>query len=74
MATLAKVEAASVTRPPAKARPNGLMAAATAARMSAATAAMVKTTPARGWNAPHTSRTIADPARISSGTARPREV
>src|SRR5260221_14384464 len=70
MATWVNTAAWSAIRPPAKVRPSGPTTAAIPATTSAPTAAMVKVTLVRPWKAPQTSRSMADPARISSGNAR----
>src|SRR5260221_9385134 len=69
MATWVNTAAWSAIRPPAKVRPSGPTTAAIPATTSAPTAAMVKVTLVRPWKAPQTSRSMADPARISSGNA-----
>src|SRR5258706_15807654 len=70
MATLVNTAAWSAISPPAKVRPSGPTTAAIPATTRAPTAAMVKGTLGRPWEAPQTSRSMADPARISSGKAR----
>jgi hypothetical protein len=64
---LAKAAPASNTRPPENARPNGWVAAATAAPISTRTAATPISGAVFGANAPQTSSTSAPVARISSG-------
>src|SRR5215217_1895619 len=70
MATLAKLDRPSETRPSAKALPCGAMAAATAAATSASTETMLNSVLERPWKAPQTSRPRAEIARISSGRTR----